>query len=652
MKLLLIEDDVEIRDVLVDLLTSHHWVVEQANDGETGLELAKTQSYDLILLDIGLPRLDGITVCKRLRTGGYENPILLLTGQDSTEAQIAGLDAGADDYVTKPFNLDILLARVRAVSRKGKASTGAVVWDAIQMDPTSGEVTCHGQPLHLTAKEYCLLELFLLNPKRIYSRRAILDRLWDHADSPGEETVSTHVKCIRQKIKALGGTDPIETVHGLGYRLRSLASSIPSSIPTSRNPSGFITFPSAPSATPAPAASNPITQAKAQAITTRVWEQFKTQYLDQINTLSTLVNQLQPDINPPEQLEIRQEIRQRAHKMVGSLGMFGLLEASQQARQLEQLMQQPQLNPAQISNAVQWVTALKAEIEQAQAVLPSGSTVAHPAPPHSQSQAFSTPSVPMSMERLPTRILIVDDDLLLADRLRVEAIAWNFQVEIATDLNIARQIIARTPPNVILLDLNFPGTEDGLTLMRELDQQLPKIPVVMLTAREDLRDRVAAAQLGVSAFLHKPLPAYEILKTVTDVLNRNIAEQRGDRVLIVDDDPQTLQLLSTLLVTEEVQVFTCPHPQEFWTILANCHPDLLILDWQMPEFNGVELCRVVRTAPQWQHLKVIFLSAHTDPQIIAAAYAAGADDYVSKSLSSTELVTRILYRLKSGLRTQ
>ncbi|PSB13077.1 transcriptional regulator [filamentous cyanobacterium CCP1] len=613
MKALLIEDDRAIGDILADALASQRWVVERAWDGEAGLELTNDQEYDLILLDIGLPKIDGITLCKQLRSKGCQTPILLLTGQNSAEAQIAGLDAGADDYVIKPFNLDIVLARVRAVARKGKSATSVLTWENIQVDSASGEVRCNSNVVHLRAKEFGLLELFLLNPKQIFSRRAILDHLWDFAHSSGEETVSTHVKCVRQKLKAAGASDPIETVHGLGYRLRS-----PQTEPT----------------LPDQTAKAPLTDKlihstadqKAQTVAAKVWNRFKTQYAEQIQTLETFIHTLKPG----ETSEQQQACQHLAHKLVGSMGMFGLLEASQCAKDLEQLMKASSLEIEQIEQAIQWVEFLKQAIAQAQVTLPPK---LQPLPAQNTSSHSSA------------QILIVDDDLLLADRLRIEAIAWHLQVEIATDLTVARQMIAQTPPSIILLDLSFPGEEDGLSLMRELEQQLPEIPVVIFTAKEDLRDRVKAARLGVSAFLQKPLPAHEILKTVTDVLNRESYSLQKDRLLIVDDDSGFLKALSQRLREYGLQVTTTTNPQKFWQVLVSCNPNVLILDLEMPEFDGVELCQVVRTDPKWQHLKVLFLSAHTEPDVIARAYAAGADDYISKTIPANELVTRILYRV-------
>ncbi|MBD2463463.1 response regulator [Oscillatoria sp. FACHB-1407] len=616
MKALLIEDDRLIGDILADALTSHHWVVEQAWDGEAGLALTNVQEYDLILLDIGLPKLDGITVCKRLRSQGCQTPILLMTGQNSAEAQITGLDAGADDYVTKPFDLDILLARVRSVARKSKSATPILTWENIHVDSTNGEVRCNGNTVHLRAKELGLLELFLLNPKRIFSRRAILDHLWDVAHSSGEETVSTHVKCVRQKLKAAGASDPIETVHGLGYRLRS----------PQVDPAPPIQPAKSLSSSPVGEGLRVGAEQKAQAVTSKVWNQFKTQYAEQIQTLETLLHTLQPGEASSQQ----QECKDLAHKLVGSMGMFGLLEASQHARDLEQLMKASFLKAEQVEAAIQDVEFLKQAIAQAQVTLPQKP---QPLPPQNTALTTAAP------------ILIVDDDLLLADRLRIEAIAWHLQVEIATDLTVARQMIAQNPPSIILLDLTFPGEENGLTLMQELAQRSPHIPIVVFTAKEDFCDRIAAARLGVSAFLQKPLPAHEILKTITDVLKQKSHPSRQDRLLIVDDDPGFLAALSERLSGYGLQVTTTAEPQNFWNVLASCTPNVLVLDLEMPEFNGLELCQVVRADPKWQHLKILFLSAHTESDVITRAYAAGADDYISKTIPAEDLVTRILQRV-------
>jgi DNA-binding response OmpR family regulator len=223
MKILVIEDDQPTSDALMAVLTQHNYVVEVAVDGESGRSLLQMFSYDLILLDILLPKLDGITLCRKLRSQGIMTPILLLTAKDSSHDKALGLDAGADDYVVKPFETEELIARVRALLRRsGEISQPILCWGDLHLDPSSCEVSYQEQPLSLTPKEYALLELFLRHPKRVFSCAAILDHLWTYEEAPGEEAVRTHIKGLRQKLRKQGGSgDVIETVYGVGYRLRS-----------------------------------------------------------------------------------------------------------------------------------------------------------------------------------------------------------------------------------------------------------------------------------------------------------------------------------------------------------------------------------------------------------------------------------------------
>ncbi|MFB2937117.1 response regulator [Aerosakkonemataceae cyanobacterium BLCC-F154] len=609
MKILLVEDDSLTSSALAETLTTHHYTVNLATDGVVAKDLALEFEYDLILLDIVIPKLDGISVCQQLRASGYQNPILLLTAKDSSTDRVMGLDAGADDYVVKPFDFEELMARIRALLRRGKVVSSALItWENVCFDSVNNEVKCGKNILHLTPKEYCLLELFLLNPKQIFSRRAILDRLWDFAEAPGEETVSTHVKCLRQKLKAAGATDMIETVHGLGYRLR-----IPAYQPETTISHNL--------EIPEPKTGADYRQ-RVEAATSKVWEKFQGKMLGQIATLGEAAAALTDGTLTDE---LQQQAKHEAHKLAGSLGIFGFMEGSRLAKELEELLQLDylQLEAEQVRRISELATAIYQEVQ-----------------PKSTSPASSTGNSYAPL------ILIVDDDLVLAERVRIEAIAWGLRVEIATDLSVARKLISQKPPDVVLLDLNFPSDrENGTTLLKEITERVPAIPAIALTGRETLSDRLAVARLGASAFLHKPLPAHQILKVVSEVLAQH-QKTFKNRIMIVDDDQIALAHLSNLLKTWGVEVTTLQNPQKFWQILTACTPDLLILDLEMPDFNGVELCQVVRNDPQWHHLPILFVSSHTGSEQIERAFAAGADDYINKSVVGTEIATRIIRRLK------
>jgi len=221
-KILVVEDDERLAEALSVAFTHQHYAVDTAVDGEAGWEMVDVFTYDLLLLDVMLPKLDGVSLCQKLRSLGYGMPILLLTAKDASTDKVIGLDAGADDYVVKPFNLQELLARIRALLRRGSSSLPPILeWRGLLLNPNTCFVTYGEHPLTLTPKEYALLELLLRNSRRVLSRSAILEHLWPIEEPPFEDAVKTHIKGIRQKLKSVGApTDLIETVYGIGYRLK------------------------------------------------------------------------------------------------------------------------------------------------------------------------------------------------------------------------------------------------------------------------------------------------------------------------------------------------------------------------------------------------------------------------------------------------
>jgi DNA-binding response OmpR family regulator len=222
MRILIAEDDEQISEPLKEALSHHQYIVDVASDGQAAWELVEAFTYDLILLDVVLPKLDGITFCKKLRQHGYHMPVLMLTAMGTLDDKIVGLDAGADDYLIKPFELKELEARIRALMRRGRFTLPPVLmWGDLQLNPNTCQVVYENKPINLTPKEYSLLSLFLRNSNRMFSRSAIIEQLWSYEEPPGEETVKMHIKSLRHKLRLAGvPEDPIETVYGLGYRLR------------------------------------------------------------------------------------------------------------------------------------------------------------------------------------------------------------------------------------------------------------------------------------------------------------------------------------------------------------------------------------------------------------------------------------------------
>ncbi|GAB4365462.1 MAG: hypothetical protein Kow00121_02000 [Elainellaceae cyanobacterium] len=222
MKLLLVEDDRHITLPLAEALIDQRYSIDQAEDGQAAWNLIEVFAYDLIILDLMLPKIDGITLCQRLKQKGDTTPVLILTAKDTSTDKVMGLDVGADDYVVKPFDLKELLARIRALLRRGGSGLPPILsWGSLCLNPATCEVTYSDRLLALTPKEYGLLELFLRNQGRVLNRTMILNHLWASEDAPGAETIKVHLRSLRQKLKAMGAADDfIETVYGLGYRLK------------------------------------------------------------------------------------------------------------------------------------------------------------------------------------------------------------------------------------------------------------------------------------------------------------------------------------------------------------------------------------------------------------------------------------------------
>lgn len=220
-RILVVEDEQRMAALLKQGLTEEGHQVYLARDGQEGLEIAQTSSFDVIILDVMLPRLDGITVARRLRESSNKTPVLVLTARDSVSDVIKGLDAGADDYLTKPFSFDILLARLRALSRRGPVSQPVClrVGD-LCLDPATRRVTRHDHVINLTPTEYSLLELLLRNAGRPVTRETILESVWGFDTDVEENTVEAFVRLLRNKVDQPFEPKLIHTVRGIGYCLR------------------------------------------------------------------------------------------------------------------------------------------------------------------------------------------------------------------------------------------------------------------------------------------------------------------------------------------------------------------------------------------------------------------------------------------------
>ena len=647
MKILLIEDD----DVLIALLTrslsSQHYIVDVVKDGEMGWTYASTFDYDSIVLDIMLPKLDGISLCKRLRGAGYTTPILLLTSQDNTTAKVQGLDAGADDYMVKPFELAELIARVRALRRRGSTNPlPLLIWGDLMLDPSTCEVTYNRQPLILTTKEYDLLELLLRDSYRVFSNEEIIDRLWSSDDFPAEATVRSHLRRLRQKLQAAGApSDAIVTIHGRGYHLKSPQSNVNVNV----NGNGTSERKSQPS--------NPLVgaihelplpdgrdendrlsdrerqQQQYLAFLQETWVTAKPQCLERLTAIRATVDRLLAgDCTYAEQ----QQAHQQAHKLVGTLGVLTLMSAMEIARHLEVILNRSTLlAPTEAAT----LPTLLAELMR---------SIAENAP--SQTTHAANPDLPL--------LLLIALNPTLTQSLSTIAESRGYRTFALSTIETAANYLAtiadlHASPLILigLADTQDLTIADAplFDLLHNIDRQFPARSVLILSDRDEsndtpgsqLRQRLAVARHR-SKFLNTTgLTADRIFTAAIAGLQAATAV----KVMVVDDDLDWLRAIPKLLQPWGMKVTTLADPQQFWTVLQSVNPDALVLDIKMPEINGFELCQVLRSDPQWQHLPILFLTAAQEAITQQQAFNVGADDYLWKPVMGGELAQRIRHRL-------
>lgn len=607
MKILLIEDDDMTRELLTAELSAVCYVVEQAVDGELGLELASLWAYDLILLDLKIPKLDGLSLCRQLRNRDITTPILMLTAQNAQEDIVTGLDAGADDYVTKPFEMDQVLARIRALLRRGSMATTqtpALKLGNLSLNPATTNVTYEDRVIPLTPKEYSLLELFLRNPQRVFSRSSILDHLWTMDDYPTEGAVTNLVKDLRNRLKRNGVQETIiQTVYGLGYRLKNEGSSpgpTPSPQPGAVSPSGL----------------------GATATLESIAARFQQSIQQRVAVLEDVTRAFQAGAISSPQRELACE---EAHRLAGGLGTFGYEEGSVLARQIEHLLEgDGPLDQVKIAKLSQNLLALK----QAVASEPKPTQATLTLPP-SPCKHLVTIEVPQDIG-LPLQALGTTCNWVIEAFAKVEEVFHQ-----GDDY----------PMDAILLFLN-PKVDatQKLAPLAEIKRRFPTLPVVIISRQESLAERVQAVRLGAERYLVDPITPDKLLDTLTQLVVR--PEASPSRVLVVDHNPEVCSIIQDLLTPWGMEVTTLVDPNQFWEVLRHINPDLLLLEQDMPTFSGADLCRVVRKDSQYGDLPILMMTAQSNKMSVQQVFELGCDDLINKPIISPELITRVLSRIE------
>ena len=594
MRILLVDDDEQLMEILANKLIEERYAVDLANTGEMGWEFILLFDFDLVILDWMLPDMDGVSLCRQIRAKAYTMPIMLLSARARQTDKIAALDAGADDYVVKPFDFDELTARIRALLRREiNIASPTIQWNGLILNPLTHEVHHQQQLLPLTPKEYGIIELLMRHPQQVFSPDAIIDNLWAGEDTPGGEAVRTHIKGLRQKLKAVGlDKDTIKTVYGVGYRLKDIADGDRPSEPITTN------------------------RQEHQALVSQTWSKFQDLALQRLANLEKFAVSL---VEASVSSETHQQAQRSAHKLAGSLGCFGFPEGSKIAKQLEQLLEENSPTAIELARLQQLIFALQEELDR---------------------QPFAE-TVKNALNK-NISLLILDCDTDYVQRLVAQAHQSGMKTHVASDVKQAKAIITQASVDAVLHKITFPDGAD-LQFLEQLHDRMPQLPIVAIAESAQLFDRLDIVRKGGNLTLQYPVEP----STAIDAVAEQIQTAGGEaKVLIVDDDPQVLMSLEISLQPWGFELTTLNEPEHIWEVLEDVEPDLLVLDIEMPGINGIELCQILRSDRRWQQLPILFLSVHHDVKTQDRAFAFGADDYVSKPVTGSILANRILNRLR------
>ena len=496
MKILLVEDDEFIALTLLRGLSSHRFLINTAVSGQSGLELAKSFKYDIILLDVLLPDLDGLNLCRQLRAQGCQTPILMLSAKGNSSDRVLGLESGADDYLVKPFELSEVVARIQALLRRGRSTAPEVLcWGDLRLSNHAQDVTVKDQHVHLTPKEFGLVELFLRNPQQLFTRSAILDHLWALDKCPAEEAVNTHIKVLRQKLTAAGlTTSLIQTVYGLGYRLAlppspladaelHLSSHVPHADRGNMANRSKVN------------GAGQGAEAKVAASIAQVWDGFKVHWLNQLRLLHQLSAQWTAHAVDPQLLEQAIAV---THRLVGALGTFGRPEGTQVARQIETIL------TANAKPDAETAFELSKLVERLQEIVESPSPILMPAA--------------TSLAQTRGKIIVVDDDLQILLALPKILEPLGFEVVSLSEPQKIWETLEQSMPSLVILDIEMPALT-GLDLCQMIrhNRRWSDLPILFLTAHPPHQSQNLAFQAGADDYVTKPIVASEL---TTRVLNR------------------------------------------------------------------------------------------------------------------------------------
>ena len=585
MQLLLVEDDKSLIQLLTSALEAQNYEVVVEHRGDLGKSRAETETFDVIVLDVELPELDGITICQELRRQGNFTPIVLLTARSSQTDRILGLESGADDYILKPFDLGELLARIHVLVRRehrffqipsAKITSDddiftaqlSDIWDRTK-ETTFNRIQDLFDVLQTLEKGEISPDLCERSQRTCHKLAGSLGTFGFEEGSKIAQLLEKTFAEVENLKTCLDVARPLilelyQVVIATDVKLHSPALSQQTSNPLENAQENHSSL------------SIPIALSRSSSLA---------------NPSSTIIS---------SELSTDQDVDQPTPPQTNP--------------KIEQRSEQSAHNSSRIT------------------------VLSRPTP-----QVLRERSLDSNFSKTEDYILLVDHDQEFAQTLAHDAGSWKLGIKIVQSVQATFEVLQDSFPKVLLLNAELFRKEEDWQTLRNFRSRFPlDISLIILSESEGLENRLKALDFNADVFLQKPVTSSQIFASVSRAMNFH-AHQRV-KIMVVDDDEQVTTLLTTLLKQTHFQVEVLNDPTLFGSALSRIQPDLLVLDVEMPTLNGLKICQMIRQDFQWSWLPILFLTGHDDLQTLQDAFAVGADDFISKPINANGFVNRIVNR--------
>lgn len=635
MKILLAEDDERLGKLIQDYLLPESELIDVVNTGFEIGEKLKKESYDILILDVMLPKKNGIDICRDLRREGINIAILFITALSNQNDKIKAFESGADDYLIKPFDFEELLLRVKALLRRdrdNKIKSSELSWNNLVLMPEKKQVFYKNNSIHLTPTEFKILEIFLTTPNKVFSPESIIDRLWDIETTPTNNTLRTHIKSLRKKLEEKGAEkDFIQTVYGVGYRLKSIedkSSAKTESLKDETEDNLSLN-------------SEKYQQNKIDNNEEEFNNLIKTMWLDNQKSIFDDCNKLSDYIEGKNQeLNLEQVIR-ITHNFAGFLGSIGFDTAGKISREIENLLKN---NRDNLANPEIKSTILKLSNDLKNNLFPEGKITT------AENESFPTKNVSFQED---VKILVMDEDIKLSNNLILFMDNPQVKFDFVYAIESGIKYLQEREYNLVILETEWKNSfrDELVKIFDELKTQEDKIKTIIYTKNDSVENRLYCSKYPISTFLNKNNSLEILWENIQNILanNHHISDNHYIyNILIIDDDVRFTEVLKQKLIANKlpVNIHTISDSETFLDEINKIKPKLIILDLQMPKLNGLDICKIIKKDPFLQSIPIIFLTGNLAPDIINQFVEAGADDFISKAIIDLELYPRIMTHLK------